>query len=251
MTDQSLIRAYDVLSELVEMVETARTVPMSGSCVLPRERTLDLLDELREALPPELGRARELLHDRETMLSAARAQVEKLLTDAGRRAGDMTQSAAERAENTVAAAEAESERLRADSEAQAGRRLAEAGSRSEDMLSRASEQAHALIEDGKARNAYLVSAAGVHQAASAAAEKLRAEADEYGTNIRMRADDDAAHTRQDAEQYQHKLRADAEQYVEATLSDMIVTLQRVTATAERGREELRARRQPHGVGQDA
>ena len=31
-------------------------MPMSASCVLPRERTLDLLDALREVLPPEMGR---------------------------------------------------------------------------------------------------------------------------------------------------------------------------------------------------
>ena len=44
MTDQSLRRADDLLTELVELVETARAVPISGACMVPREHTLDLLD---------------------------------------------------------------------------------------------------------------------------------------------------------------------------------------------------------------
>src|SRR5437764_1232987 len=46
------------MTELIEIVETARALPMSTSCVLPRERVLDLLDELREVLPPEMDEAR-------------------------------------------------------------------------------------------------------------------------------------------------------------------------------------------------
>ena len=56
MADATRARADKLLNELVEVVETARTVPMSASCVVPREHVLDLLDALREALPTGAGR---------------------------------------------------------------------------------------------------------------------------------------------------------------------------------------------------
>ena len=56
MTDEALRRTDELLSELIEIVETARALPMSTSCVLPRERVLDLLDELREVAAAGDGR---------------------------------------------------------------------------------------------------------------------------------------------------------------------------------------------------
>lgn len=82
MSELSLKRADELLTELVELVETARTLPMSASCVLPRERVLDLLDELRETLPVEIDEARrvignrdELLHDAFTEATGTRERV--------------------------------------------------------------------------------------------------------------------------------------------------------------------------------
>ena len=65
MTDEALRRSDELLSELIEIVETARALPMSASCVLPRERVLDLLDELREVLPPEMDEARTVIATRD------------------------------------------------------------------------------------------------------------------------------------------------------------------------------------------
>ena len=71
MTDEALRRVDELLTELVELVETARTVPMSSSIVVPRERVLDLLDDLREVLPPEIHEARKLIAVREEILHEA------------------------------------------------------------------------------------------------------------------------------------------------------------------------------------
>jgi hypothetical protein len=68
MADEALRRADELLSELTEIVETARALPMSASCVLPRERVLDLLDELREVLPPEMDEARTVIATRDRLL---------------------------------------------------------------------------------------------------------------------------------------------------------------------------------------
>ena len=76
MTDHNLRHADELLTELVELVETARAVPISGACMVPREHTLDLLDDLREVLPPEMAEARRIIADRDAVLDAARPQAE-------------------------------------------------------------------------------------------------------------------------------------------------------------------------------
>lgn len=92
MTERSLRRVHELLAELVELVETARTVPMSGSCVVPREHTLDLLDDLRETIPSELADARELLARRDAMLSDAREYGAQLVHEAQVRAHEIVEA---------------------------------------------------------------------------------------------------------------------------------------------------------------
>jgi ABC-type transporter Mla subunit MlaD len=78
-----------LLDEITELVETARAMPMSASCVVNRSELLALLDELRDKMPAALAEADEVLQEREAVL------------DDGRR----------EAEETVAAAEQERQRL--------------------------------------------------------------------------------------------------------------------------------------------
>jgi cell division septum initiation protein DivIVA len=92
VTQRSLRRVDELLTELVELVETARAVPMSGSCVVPRERTLDLLDDLRETVPAELGHARELLARRETVLAEAQEYGAQLVHEAEVRAHEIVEA---------------------------------------------------------------------------------------------------------------------------------------------------------------
>ena len=87
MTDQSLRRADELLTELVEQVETARALPMSSSCVLPRERMLDLLDELREVLPPEIDEARRVIANRDSLLHDAYAEATSVREKAMKKLG--------------------------------------------------------------------------------------------------------------------------------------------------------------------
>src|SRR5262245_59933325 len=123
MADATLARTDKLLNELVEVVETARTVPMSGSCVVPREHVLDLLDALREALPTDLDAAQRVLARRDALLaevaeSASRTrseaedaarqvrdeagmQADAILADARRQAGEVARAAEAEAYRTV------------------------------------------------------------------------------------------------------------------------------------------------------
>lgn len=105
MTDQSLRRADELLSELVELVETARTLPMSTSCVVPRERLLDLLDELRETMPPEMDEARRTIANRDTLLHDAHADALQAREQGSAEAAALIAEAAARADELAHDAE--------------------------------------------------------------------------------------------------------------------------------------------------
>jgi cell division septum initiation protein DivIVA len=209
MTDPTLRRADELLTDLVELVETARTLPMSSSCVLPRERVLDLLDELRETLPPEMEQARRLVARRDGLLAGAEA------------------AAVQTRERAMAEAEA---------------LVAAAGGRADELIREAEARAHEIVEAGRAEHGQLVSATGVHQAAAQAAESMRAEANRYDADLRVAAEQYAETTRAEAQRYAAKLTHDAEDYAESTLAELAATLQRAAATAEQGRVALAQRR---------
>ena len=220
MTDEALRRADELLTELVEIVETARALPMSASCVLPRERVLDLLDELREVLPPEMDEARTVIATRD-----------RLLRDAYEAAAETKARAVSEADTILADAQHRAEQVDADADAGAAEVLA------------AARQEHAQ----------LVAATTVHQAAAAAAAALRddaenyqaqvtAEARQYDARVRSEADRYAHDARVEAERYATKLTVDAEDYAEQTLDELSTILQKAAGTAEQGRATLRQRR---------
>jgi cell division septum initiation protein DivIVA len=220
MADEALRRTDELLSELVEIVETARALPMSASCVLPRERVLDLLDELREVLPPEMDEARTVIATRD-----------RLIKDAYEAAAETRARAVAEADTVLADAQHRAEQLVAEAEASAGE----------------------LLRSAQDEHARLVASTTVHQAAAAAAAALRddaeryqaqvsADAQEYDAAVRAEADRYASDARTDAERYATKLTADAEDYAERTLDELSTVLHKAAATAEQGRVALRQRR---------
>ena len=142
----ALRRVPDALDELVALVESARAMPLSSSCVLPREEALDLLDELRAALPPALEDAREVMAAREELLGQARDRRDRITTEAR-----------EEADRVLAAARDAADRTLADARATAVRMV------SADGVRRAAE----------------AEARGILQAAEDRACRLRADADAY------------------------------------------------------------------------
>lgn len=76
------MKAHQTLDEIVSLVESARTLPMSSSAVINRSELLDMLARLRAILPDDLKQAEELLKRRDQMFSEAAANAERLLTAA-------------------------------------------------------------------------------------------------------------------------------------------------------------------------
>ena len=69
---------HDKLDELIAIVENARSMPMSASCMVNRGEVLGLLEEVRALLPEELRHAQLLLADRETVVDEGRREAERI-----------------------------------------------------------------------------------------------------------------------------------------------------------------------------
>lgn len=69
----------DRLDALTSMVEEARSMPMSASCILNRAEVLELLDEVRAALPDSLAEAERVLLNRRGVLDEGKAEAKDLI----------------------------------------------------------------------------------------------------------------------------------------------------------------------------
>ena len=78
--------AEDLVEELIEIMTSAKSMPLSSSAIVTRDEVLDLLEAIRDELPEELRRARRLLKDHEELLAAARREAADIVSD-GRVAG--------------------------------------------------------------------------------------------------------------------------------------------------------------------
>jgi len=73
--------AEDLVEELIEIMTSAKSMPLSSSAIVTRDEVLDLLEAIRDELPEELRRARRLLKDHEELLAAARREAADIVSD--------------------------------------------------------------------------------------------------------------------------------------------------------------------------
>ena len=67
-----MYRVFEALDELSAIVEEARGVPMTAGCVVPRGDVLELIDDIKDAIPGELDDAQDVLDARDSMLIEAK-----------------------------------------------------------------------------------------------------------------------------------------------------------------------------------
>jgi hypothetical protein len=70
------------LEELSVLIEEAKAVPLSASCMVNRAAVLDLIDDIRDALPSSLSDADELLAEREAVVAEGRREADRLIAQA-------------------------------------------------------------------------------------------------------------------------------------------------------------------------
>ncbi len=215
--NEVVYRLYETVDELTTVIENARSVPMSGSCMVPRDHLLDLLDDLRESLPEDVQAAGAIVEQRTEILQQAQAEAERL-TGATRAESEQLLSAARR----------QREDLLGTARRQRDELLAQAQAEAEDLLADAEAEARRLIEEGRAhREALIAEAVAEH-------ERLITETEVYQGAV-ARADELGAQTATDVA----RMRAEVDQYVDSRLADFGTTLERMLHSVETARTNLR------------
>jgi F0F1-type ATP synthase membrane subunit b/b' len=117
------------LQHLRELIDTARTMPMSASVLVNRDEAIELLERAKQNLPAELRHARWLLKERQEYLEQAKREGNELLESARVQAermverSDIVREARRGAQQIIADAEAEARRLQHAAEDYVDQRL--------------------------------------------------------------------------------------------------------------------------------
>ncbi|HSO95796.1 MAG TPA: hypothetical protein VLV81_07115 [Acidimicrobiia bacterium] len=118
------------LQELRELIDAARTMPMSASVLVNRDEALALIDETLRTFPAELRHARWLLKERQEYLDSAKREADGILESARVQAermverSDIVREARHKSAEVLADAEAEARRLHHQAEDYVDQRLA-------------------------------------------------------------------------------------------------------------------------------
>jgi cell division septum initiation protein DivIVA len=119
-----------LLRRTIDIIATARTMPLSNSPMVSRDEIIELLEEALNRLPDELRQARWMLRERDEFVTKTRREADDIVESARAQAERMVQRtevvrAAElRARQIVDAAETESRRMRNEIEDFCDQRLA-------------------------------------------------------------------------------------------------------------------------------
>ena len=70
------------LAQITAALETARSMPMSASCVVNRGELLGMLAELKELLPGEISKAQDVLQDKDDVLAEGRREAARIIAQA-------------------------------------------------------------------------------------------------------------------------------------------------------------------------
>ncbi|MEV6399529.1 cell division initiation protein [Streptomyces sp. NPDC051907] len=110
------------LDEIVDAVGSARSMPMSASCVVNRAELLAMLEEVRQALPGSLAQAQELIGGREQLVEQARQEAERIIQTAHAERGSLisdtqvARQSQDEADRILAEARREAEEIRAEAD---------------------------------------------------------------------------------------------------------------------------------------
>ena len=74
--------SIEKLNTAISMVEEARGVPLSASCVVHRGEILEILEGAREYLPSDLYEAEKIILDKEKLIEEGRSSAEQMIATA-------------------------------------------------------------------------------------------------------------------------------------------------------------------------
>ncbi|MGY1754334.1 hypothetical protein [Blastococcus sp. SYSU D01042] len=216
-TTEVVYRLYETVDELTTVIENARSVPMSSSCMVPRDHILDLLDDLRESLPEDVQAAGAIVEQRTDILQQAQAEAEQLTTRTRDEAERLLEAGRRQRDEVLAGARRQRDEL-----------LVQAQADAEALIAQAEAEAEVLVADGRRRRESMIAEAHAEH------ERLITETEVYRTAV-QRADDLGEQAHADAA----RMRAEVDAYVDTRLADFGTTLERMLRSVEKARTTLR------------
>ena len=81
-TGSGLMDLAGRLAQLEQIVQDAKSMPLSSSVLISRDEVLEMLHEMQESLPEEIKQARWVVKDREELLAKARAEGDRIIEQA-------------------------------------------------------------------------------------------------------------------------------------------------------------------------
>ncbi|MFP5282705.1 MAG: hypothetical protein ACLGIF_04570 [Actinomycetes bacterium] len=167
MTDSRT--AEDRLAALRELIVSARSMPMSSSCVVNRPDVLAAIDDVIENLPDEIAAAQQVIDQASAKVAGGEAEADQIVAHARDHAIELAQDsevlkvAQEQAAAIIAEAQSEAEALRRETDAFIDGRMATF----ESVLHKTSSQvatARARLAERSALNGHALDSAAGTQA---------------------------------------------------------------------------------------
>lgn len=111
-----------LIDRLEELFNDAKAVPFTHNVVVDEDKMLELIDQMRIAIPEEVKKAQQVVAQRERVMAQAQEEANRTLQIARDKADQMvqkdivTQDAQRRADQILAQARAEADAIRADAD---------------------------------------------------------------------------------------------------------------------------------------
>jgi len=111
-----------LIDRLEELFNESKNIPLTRNVMVDEDRMLDIIDQMRIAIPEEVKKAQQLLGQRDRVLAQAQEEANRTLELARQKADQLvtkdmvTQEASRRAEQILAQVRGEAENIRADAD---------------------------------------------------------------------------------------------------------------------------------------
>jgi F0F1-type ATP synthase membrane subunit b/b' len=111
-----------LIDRLEELFNESKAIPLTRNVMVDEDRMLDIIDQMRIAIPEEVKKAQQLLGQRDRVLAQAQEEANRTLEIARQKADQLVakdmvaQEAQRRADQVIAQARAEADNIRAEAD---------------------------------------------------------------------------------------------------------------------------------------
>ena len=118
----SNVDVLELIDRLEKLVGTGTRVPLTSKAMVDEQEFLDIIDQLRVAVPEEIKQARRVSQDKDRVITQAQAEADKIIAAAQEQAtlmlqeSELVRAAQQQAASVVADAEQRADQLRREAD---------------------------------------------------------------------------------------------------------------------------------------